>query len=294
MSQKQGINLFCEGTLPIVGGLELCLSPDTGNLRPRILYKQDLSLIQQFTTLRPNSFVFSVLLKFIVSLSKRYKGFLLWSFLWVSYFYGAPIYTYKIKFVFSFSILCQIDYSTSQRNQEKNGEIFPPLHWYPWQSVISLRRSWINNGNGSPKRKGFVTNIQCKGRLWRADGRSKFSVFVVFLAVCMWNCEILRCQGWGISSSCPLCLALKSVYEKEKRCTSGSCKLNFTWGKMRSAVWETAPQIALRDCSKEAVGEGQYMDFGEGEVHITKHLFHTRSSAGHEELMSAWRDLVLF
>ena len=117
---------------------------------------------------------------------------------------------------------------------------------------------------------------------------------LLFLAVCVWNCEILRCQGWGISSSCPLCLALESVYEKEKRCTSGSCKLNFTWGKMRSAVWETAHQIALRDCSKEAAGKVNICDFGEGEGHITKHLFHTRSSAGHEELMSAWRDLVLF
>jgi len=32
------------------------------------------------------------------------------------------------------------------------------------------------------------------------------------------------------------------------------CKLSFIWGKMRAAAWETAPQIALRNCSKE-VGE---------------------------------------
>ena len=93
VSRKWEINLPWEGTLPIIGGLEICFSPDTGNLRPRILYKQDLSLIQQFTTLRPNSFVFSVLPKFTVSLSKRYKSFLLWSFLWVSYFlWGSYLY----------------------------------------------------------------------------------------------------------------------------------------------------------------------------------------------------------
>ena len=35
-------------------------------------------------------------------------------------------------------------------------------------------------------------------------------------------------------------------------------QLNFIWGKMRTAAQETAPQIALRDCCKEAVEEGQY------------------------------------
>ena len=35
----------------------------------------------------------------------------------------------------------------------------------------------------------------------------------------------------------------------------------FTWGKMRTAARETAPQIALRDCSKEAVGEDEYVRF---------------------------------
>ena len=30
---------------------------------------------------------------------------------------------------------------------------------------------------------------------------------------------------------------------------------------MRTAAQETAPQIALRDCSKEIVGEGQYIRF---------------------------------
>ena len=41
---------------------------------------------------------------------------------------------------------------------------------------------------------------------------------------------------------------------------------------MRTMAWETVPQIALGDCSKEAVGEGQSLgdlryfgDLGEGE-----------------------------
>ena len=38
-------------------------------------------------------------------------------------------------------------------------------------------------------------------------------------------------------------------------------KLNFIWGKMRTAAQETVPQITLRLCFKEAVGEGQYIRF---------------------------------
>ena len=40
-----------------------------------------------------------------------------------------------------------------------------------------------------------------------------------------------------------------------------SFKLSFIWDKMRTAAWETAPQIALRDCSKQVMGEGQYIRF---------------------------------
>ena len=42
-----------------------------------------------------------------------------------------------------------------------------------------------------------------------------------------------------------------------------SCELNFIGGKVRTAAQETAPQIALRNCSKEAGGKGQYVIFGE-------------------------------
>ena len=40
-----------------------------------------------------------------------------------------------------------------------------------------------------------------------------------------------------------------------------SCELSFIWGKMRTAAFEAASQIALRDCSKVAVGEGQSIRF---------------------------------
>ena len=40
-----------------------------------------------------------------------------------------------------------------------------------------------------------------------------------------------------------------------------SCKLSFIWSERRTAAQEVTLQIALRDCSKEAVGEGQYIRF---------------------------------
>ena len=38
-------------------------------------------------------------------------------------------------------------------------------------------------------------------------------------------------------------------------------ELSFIWGKMRTAAREAVSQIALRDCSEVAVGEGQYIRF---------------------------------
>ena len=50
---------------------------------------------------------------------------------------------------------------------------------------------------------------------------------------------------------------------------STSWELSFIWGKMRTASQETGRQITLRDCSKEAVGEGQSIRFrwGGSSVH---------------------------
>ena len=40
-----------------------------------------------------------------------------------------------------------------------------------------------------------------------------------------------------------------------------SFKLSFIGGKIRTAAWEAATRIALRDYSPDAVGEGQYIRF---------------------------------
>ena len=73
-----------------------------------------------------------------------------------------------------------------------------------------------------------------------------------------------------------------------------SCKLSFIWGKMRTAAQEAVPQIALRDCSEEAVWEGRYNWFWWSWSSMQSSTYFIMFSASHEELMSPWRDLVLF
>ena len=48
---------------------------------------------------------------------------------------------------------------------------------------------------------------------------------------------------------------------------------SFIWGKMRTAAWETVPQIAVRNFSKEAEGKGQYICDLDGGRHTIKHIF---------------------
>ena len=68
-----------------------------------------------------------------------------------------------------------------------------------------------------------------------------------------------------------------------------SCELSSTWGDMRPAAQETAPQITLRNCSREVLGEGQYIQFWWREslmwssTYFTKDfLLATRSWCHHE------------
>ena len=76
----------------------------------------------------------------------------------------------------------------------------------------------------------------------------------------------------------------------------------FIGGKIRTAARETAPQIALRNCSKEAAGKDKiYLDFGYERVHAIKLIFFQEVSASrmklstsHEEQLSPWRILVVF
>lgn len=69
-------------------------------LGPRRMYKQTLFLLQDLLPLVqiPLLRQFNQKHKFIVSLSERYKSFLLLSFLWVSYICDAPTQTLNLFF----------------------------------------------------------------------------------------------------------------------------------------------------------------------------------------------------
>ena len=66
---------------------------------------------------------------------------------------------------------------------------------------------------------------------------------------------------------------------------------------MRTAAWETAPQIALRNNSKEVRGKGQHIcDFGKGGVHEIKHKFFVEDFAGHghHQMINTEIRLIIF
>ena len=53
-----------------------------------------------------------------------------------------------------------------------------------------------------------------------------------------------------------------------------SCELTFIGGKMRTIAQETAPQIALRNCSKEVEGKVRiYVILWKGVVHVINPIF---------------------
>ena len=82
------------------------------------------------------------------------------------------------------------------------------------------------------------------------------------------------------------------VDQKDAQCEN--CEWGFIWGKMRTAAWEIAPQVALRNCSKESVMEGQYIRFWWTESSMQSSTPFTKFFASPEELMSPGMDLVLF
>lgn len=78
-----------------------------------------------------------------------------------------------------------------------------------------------------------------------------------------------------------------------KRCTTRELLVKFCLGRYEDCSPESVLRI-MRDCFKEAVGEGQYMILVKEEFSAVKPSFYRRFSASHEELLSPRRDLVLF
>ena len=56
-------------------------------------------------------------------------------------------------------------------------------------------------------------------------------------------------------------MIIDNIMSTEKDVQLETCELSFIWGKMRTVAQEAASPIALRDCSKAAVGDGPYIRF---------------------------------
>ena len=93
--------------------------------------------------------------------------------------------------------------------------------------------------------------------------------------------------------------------------TTWGLQVKFSLGKMRTAAWKTAPQIALRNCFKEVVGEDQYIRsqwkgssvqpsayFTKGFLLVTRHWCHHEGSycfSRYEEVqgLGTWNQFLI-
>ena len=72
----------------------------------------------------------------------------------------------------------------------------------------------------------------------------------------------------------------------KKKVQCESCELSFIWGKMRTIAQEIASQRALRNCSKEVVGEVSILVILVKGVRAIKHTFWQKFAVSHEKQMS--------
>ena len=78
-----------------------------------------------------------------------------------------------------------------------------------------------------------------------------------------------------------------------KICTMWELWIKFYLGQSEGYAQKTAPQTALRSCSKEA-GEHQHVcDFGEEGIHAIKHIFFQRVSTSLTKLCYSWGTVII-
>ena len=81
--------------------------------------------------------------------------------------------------------------------------------------------------------------------------------------------------------------------KKKKQPTIWELGLNFIGGKMRVAAWETALQVALRNCSREARGNSQCIcDFGEGSIYAINPMFYQKLPTSFLKLCWSWGTVI--
>lgn len=118
---RQETNFPCKKHPLSTRRVEVILTTRNREFRAKKTVQTNLVTSSLITTSSPNPFILLILHKFIASLSKRYKSYLLWPL---------PVWM-KLNFIFScYSVLCQFKYQTSQRIWKERKEKF----FYPYLS----------------------------------------------------------------------------------------------------------------------------------------------------------------
>ena len=85
-----------------------------------------------------------------------------------------------------------------------------------------------------------------------------------------------------------------SLCQRKEKVQCESCELSFVWGKIRTRAWETAFQMALKNCSQDKSRKVQCYVWPQWRgVHITKHTSCQRLVAPHKVQMSLVKILAL-
>ena len=113
-----------------------------------------LVTFSSFTTPSPNPFALSILHRFIVWLSKRYKNFLLWLLLWVFILCDGSHVHEKIQYnlyaLLLFICLCQFNFHTQPGTLRGSGKTF-------YSSTLT---TWKNNKSRSLPHPSLEDNFQ--------------------------------------------------------------------------------------------------------------------------------------
>ena len=129
---------------------------------------------------------------------------------------------------------------------------------------VSTSRAWS-------LRAGECSTENCPiwhWHVWCSDGLDFFTLIshgtechICGLQWAFWLGRWLTTHELGYPDLCQLFKSLFTSVNWKKVYNLRVASYVLSGGKRRTAAWEAASQIALRDCSKAAVGESQYMKF---------------------------------
>ena len=128
--------------------------------------------------------------------------------------------------------------------------------WICWlvdPSIPAWRIPWTKELGGLQSMGSQKVGCDWATYIYRLQFRTKCGFVQIYLIVSpQWNMTDSVCLELSHRLAL-ICMLTK----KDAQCES--CELSFIWGKMKTAAQETAPQIALRDGSREIVAQGQYI-----------------------------------